>query len=82
MDFKQSILKRFPNLTENDFGFIDRNDGNGVVFEFWNGEELQPTIEQVKQWNDEDAQLPKPPTIEERISELENLQNLQLLGVL
>lgn len=83
MDEAQSILKRYPTLTESDFSFIDRKDGNGKVFEYWKSETaVQPTMEQVRLWNDEDNQLPKPLTIEERIAELENIQNLQLLGVL
>ena len=49
MDEYQSILKRYPNLTENDFGFIDRKDGNGKVFEYWKSETVvQPTMEQVR----------------------------------
>ena len=54
MDYVQSILKRYPNLTESDFSFIDRYDGKGIVFEYWNSDDPQPTMEQVKQWNDED----------------------------
>jgi hypothetical protein len=77
---KESILKRYPELTEHDVILIGDDSGEIVVFGKWNSEKPIPTIEQVNQWVEEDAQLPKPLTTEERLAEAENILNLILLG--
>lgn len=79
---KEAILKRFPSLSPEDIQLQDDGDGRGIYISYWNSTVSMPTIEEVEQWAAEDAKKPKPLTIEERIAELENIQNLQLMGVL
>ncbi|MEH7157481.1 XkdW family protein [Neobacillus drentensis] len=57
---KDSILKRYPTLTEDDV--VLRDDGYGVFIDVWNSDEHKPTMEQVTSWVAEDAKLPKPKT--------------------
>jgi hypothetical protein len=69
MDKKQSILKRYPELDEKDIILMD--NGEGVFIHFWNSDKTKPTMDQVNQWAEEDAKLPKP------LSEIEQLQKDQ-----
>lgn len=73
-----SVLKRYPELTEEDVTL--RDDGTGVYIEKWNSPEPKPTAFELKTWAEEDAKLPKPLTEKERIAELENVVNMLLLG--
>ncbi|WP_026572507.1 XkdW family protein [Bacillus sp. UNC438CL73TsuS30] len=57
---KQSILKRYPELTEEDV--ILRDDGQGIYLDIWKSDKPKPTMDQVKLWAAEDEQLPKPKT--------------------
>lgn len=77
---KESILRRFPQLQPDDV--LLRDDGAGIYLEVWNSEEPEPTMEKVLSWVEEDRDLPKAPTEQERIEELENLMNLMLMGVI
>ena len=57
---KQSILKRFPSMGENDVTL--RDDGKGVFIDVWKSKDPKPTMAQVNAWVAEDAQQPKPKT--------------------
>jgi hypothetical protein len=52
---RESILKRYPNLKEEDIVFVDlSNEGGGIELSVWNSFETKPTMEQINQWNEED----------------------------
>lgn len=68
---KQSIIRRYPELTEKDISL--RDDGKGIYIESWNSNLEQPTMEQVLLWVEEDKDLPKP------LTELEELKIKQEL---
>jgi endo-beta-N-acetylglucosaminidase D len=50
-----SILKRYPELTEDDVMIVDRSDGKGPFIAYWNSDKPKPTTEQLLQWAEEDA---------------------------
>jgi hypothetical protein len=76
---KQSILKRYPELKEDDITL--RDDGAGIFISQWNSEEPKPTITQINQWVAEDEAEPKPKTEEELLRE-ENAQlNLAIIDL-
>jgi hypothetical protein len=77
---KESILKRYPTLSEDDFSLRDDMDGNGIYIDNWKSSEEKPTMEQVNAWVDEDSIIPKPLSTEERLAEAEQMINLFLLG--
>jgi hypothetical protein len=66
---KQSILRRFPDITKYDI--VLRDDGEGVYIDIWNSDKPKPTMEQVYQWVEEDSTLPKP------LSEIEAIKKDQ-----
>jgi hypothetical protein len=50
---KDSIIKRYPNLTYDDIGL--RDDGNGKTYiEFWNSNEYIPSMNEIMEWVNED----------------------------
>jgi hypothetical protein len=76
---KQSILKRYPSLNENDFTL--RDDGEGIFIDVWNCDDPKPTMEEVEQWALEDENEPKPKTEIDLLRE-ENAQlNLSIIDL-
>lgn len=68
---KESILKRYPELTANDVTL--RDDGEDVYIDVWNCIKAQPPLEQVLAWVEEDTNLPQ------KKSEMELLKSQQVL---
>jgi hypothetical protein len=66
-----SILKRYPELTNDDVILRDDGDGRGIYIDVWNCDKPKPTMDEVNQWVVEDAALPKP------LSDIEQLQKDQ-----
>jgi hypothetical protein len=67
---KQSILKRYPELTVNDVELRDDANEKGVYIAYWNSDKPQPTMDQVKTWHEEDIQnYVEPKTVEELLIE-------------
>jgi hypothetical protein len=66
---KESILKRFPELKDEDVFIQNDSDGNGPRIVVWNSDKPIPTAEQIQQWEQEDAQLPKQLTLEQQLAE-------------
>ena len=54
----QSILKRYPTLTEDDFTL--RDDGEGIFIDVWKSKDPKPSMAQVFEWVKEDESAPKP----------------------
>jgi hypothetical protein len=61
----QSILKRYPSLSELDVGL--RDDGKGVFVSRWNSTDPIPTVEQIQQWAEEDKLIQSEPSEFEQI---------------
>jgi hypothetical protein len=68
---KDSILKRYPELKFDDVVLRDDGDERGIYIDVWNSDKPKPTIDEVNQWVQEDAALPKP------LSDVEQLQKDQ-----
>lgn len=77
----QSVLKRYPTLTESDIRLQD--DGEGVFVSYWNNAEPKPTPELLIVWAEEDANLTESPTeIEETKKQITDLAfELMIKGV-
>jgi hypothetical protein len=76
---KQSILKRYPELKEDDITL--RDDGNGIFISYWNSEKPKPTITQVNQWVAEDEAEPKPKTEIDILKDQNADLNLQIIDL-
>jgi hypothetical protein len=68
---KQSILRRYSEMTEDDVVLRDDGDGRGIYIDVWNSDKTKPTMEEVLSWVDEDSTLPTP------LSPIEQLQKDQ-----
>lgn len=64
---KQSILRRYPELTEDDV--VLRDDGEGVYIDIWGSGKPKPTMDEVLSWVEEDKNVPKPKTEMELMKE-------------
>jgi hypothetical protein len=51
---KESILKRYPELSSQDLGLRDDGDEKGIYIEVWNSDKPKPSMEEVKAWHEED----------------------------
>lgn len=78
---KPSILKRYPELTENDVLLRDDTDGKGVQIVHWNSSKIKPSMDQVKQWVQEDDAIPKPVTPEQELEQLKKQQELMQAAI-
>ena len=76
---KQSILKRYPELTEDDI--VLRDDGKGVFIDVWKCNKPQPTTEQINQWVAEDENEPQPKTEVEALREENGQLNLAIIDL-
>ena len=76
---KESILKRYPGLTENDFSL--RDDGEGVYIDIWNSEDSKPKMSDVISWVAEDENDPKPKTEVEALREENGHLNLAIIDL-
>ncbi|QIQ61226.1 XkdW-like protein [Bacillus phage vB_BcM_Sam46] len=67
---KNSIIKRYPGLTPDDVKL--RDDGDGIYIEYWNHPKVQPSMEDVLKWYEEDMKNYVPPeTLEQKAAHLE-----------
>jgi hypothetical protein len=66
---KEAILKRYPELKEEDVFLQDDGDGKGPRLVTWNSDKPIPTMEQVYQWVEEDQNIPAPKSELEIIKE-------------
>jgi hypothetical protein len=68
-----SVLKRYPELTEDDVMIVDR--GEGPFIYRWNSQQPMPTPEELQQWSEEDV-FPLVQTPEEELLLLKEKQEL------
>jgi hypothetical protein len=68
-----SVLKRYPELTEDDVMIVDR--GEGPFIYQWNSQQPMPTPEELQQWSEEEV-FPPVQTPEEELLLLKEKQEL------
>ncbi|QGF21728.1 XkdW-like protein [Bacillus phage vB_BcM_Sam112] len=67
---KDSIIKRYPGLRPEDVRL--RDDDDGIYIEYWNHPKVQPSMEDVLKWYEEDMKTYVPPeTLEQKAARLE-----------
>jgi hypothetical protein len=61
---QRSILKRYPELSEDDVVIRDDCDGNGAYIDIWNSEKPCPSMDTVRQWAFDDSKETKMTELE------------------
>lgn len=75
---KETILKRYPELSEDDIVLRDDNgDGVNIYIDYWNSDLPIPTPTEIKQWEDEEKFII---TKENKWNELDSACTNAILG--